>query len=174
VAVKKLGAGGMGTVYLCEHTMIDRKVAVKVLHDEHALDAEQVERFFQEARAAAEIGHPNIIVIIDAGWVTTPTGRAPYMMMEALDGMSLDKRWSRRPRPRRDPPHHGAVHLGADRQPRQGHHPPRSQAANIFLCHHAFDPMFVKILDFGIAKLTTPASTSARPSSASCSARRRT
>ena len=157
VAVKKLGAGGMGTVYLCQHTLIDRKVAVKVLHDEHALDPEQIDRFFQEARAAAEIGHPNIIVIIDAGYVTTPNGPRAYMMMEALDGMSLDKRITQGGLGLDEIKHimeqctsalsasHGKGIIHRDLKP-----------PNIFLCHHAFDPIFVKVLDFGIAKLTTP------------------
>ena len=157
VAVKKLGAGGMGTVYLCEHTMIERKVAVKVLHDEHTMDPDQVERFFQEARAAAEIGHPNIIIIIDAGWVTTPGGQRAYMMMEALEGDSLDKAMERGGLDLEQIRHimvqctsaltasHGKGIIHRDLKP-----------PNIFLCHHAFDPLFVKILDFGIAKLTAP------------------
>ena len=157
MAVKKLGAGGMGAVYLCQHTMIDRKVAVKVLHDEHALDPEQVDRFFQEARAAAEIGHPNIIVIIDAGYLQTPHGPRAYMMMEALDGMSLDKRITKGGLGLDEIKHimeqcasaltasHGKGIIHRDLKP-----------PNIFLCHHAFDPTFVKVLDFGIAKLTTP------------------
>jgi serine/threonine protein kinase len=156
-AVKKLGAGGMGTVYLCEHTLIDRKVAVKVLHDEYALDDEQVGRFFQEARAAAEIGHPNIIVIIDAGYMPTPAGPRPFMMMEALSGQSLDKRLATGGLSLEDIRHilgqcasalsasHGKGIIHRDLKP-----------ANIYLCDHGFDPMFVKILDFGIAKLTTP------------------
>ncbi len=156
-AVKKLGAGGMGTVYLCEHQLIDRKVAVKVLHDEYALDDEQVGRFFQEARAAAEIGHPNIIVIIDAGYMSTPAGPRPFMMMEALSGQSLDKRLATGGLSLEDIRHilgqcasaltasHGKGIIHRDLKP-----------ANIYLCDHGFDPMFVKILDFGIAKLTTP------------------
>ena len=53
VVEKALGAGGTGTVYLCKHTMIERNVAVKVLHDDQARDPDQVARFFQEAKAAA-------------------------------------------------------------------------------------------------------------------------
>jgi serine/threonine protein kinase len=52
----ELGAGCAGTVYACRHTMIDREAAVKVLHDEHVNDPDQVARFFQEAKAAADIG----------------------------------------------------------------------------------------------------------------------
>ncbi|MEZ4402760.1 MAG: serine/threonine-protein kinase [Kofleriaceae bacterium] len=157
VAQRRLGAGGMGTVYLCQHTLIDRQVAVKVLHDEQSLDPEQVDRFFQEARSAAEIGHPNIIVIIDAGYVATPQGQRAYIMMEALDGDSLDKRIHAGGLGLADIHHvmsqcaaaltasHGKGIIHRDLKP-----------ANIFLCHHPFDPIFVKVLDFGIAKLTTP------------------
>ena len=74
IVEKALGAGGTGTVYLCKHTMIERNVAVKVLHDDQARDPDLVARFFQEAKAAAEIGHPNIIGIIDFGTLKAPDG----------------------------------------------------------------------------------------------------
>ncbi|HEY5922783.1 MAG TPA: protein kinase, partial [Kofleriaceae bacterium] len=62
VVERELGSGGAGVVYLCRHTLSDRDVAVKVLHDEQAHDPDQVARFFQEAKQAADIGHPNIVV----------------------------------------------------------------------------------------------------------------
>ena len=157
VAKKLLGSGGAGAVYLCEHTMIDRKVAVKILHDEHASSTEEVERFFQEARAAAGIGHPNIIGIIDVGYLDTPGGKRAFMMMEALDGQSLDKRLRKQPLQLDEIRHvleqcatalmasHGKGIVHRDLKP-----------ANVFLCRQQFDPLFVKVLDFGIAKLTTP------------------
>ena len=102
---------------------------MKVLHDEQARDPDQVARFFQEAKAAAEIGHPNIIVIIDYGTLETADGSRTYLMMESL----------RRPEPRqaaaagravarRHPAHLRPDRVGAGRLPRQGHRPPRSQA----------------------------------------------
>ncbi len=157
VVERELGSGGAGTVYLCGHTMIDRKVAVKVLHDEQARDPDTVARFFQEAKAAAEIGHPNILIIIDFGTIPTPAGERSYLMMECLDGESLDKRLRRGGLSLDDISHimsqvcsalaacHGKGIVHRDLKP-----------ANVQLCPRSFDPLFVKVLDFGIAKLTTP------------------
>jgi serine/threonine-protein kinase len=158
VVERELGAGGAGTVYACRHTMIDREVAVKVLHDEHVKDPDQVARFFQEAKAAADIGHPNIIVIIDYGALPVPGGSRTYVMMESLEGESLDKRMRRGGLSSDDILHifsqiasalvacHGKGIIHRDLKP-----------SNIFLCHRSFDPLFVKVLDFGTAKLTAPA-----------------
>ncbi len=87
--VSILGKGGMGTVYLAEHPFIGRKAAIKVLRSEFAEDANVVERFMNEARAANAIRHPHIIDIIDVGRL--PSG-LPYLMMEYLDGESLAQR----------------------------------------------------------------------------------
>ena len=158
VVQKELGAGGTGTVYLCQHTLIDRMVAVKVLHDEGAHDPDQVARFFQEAKAAAEIGHPNIVVIIDFGHLDHAAGRPPYLMMEALDGMSLDKRLRQGGLSLPDVSHimrqvcsalvasHGKGIIHRDLKP-----------PNVFLSDRSFDRLFVTVLDFGTAKLTVPA-----------------
>jgi serine/threonine protein kinase len=59
--IKTVGEGGMGTVYLAEHMLIQRKVAIKILRPELAMDATVVERFMKEARAAGAIGHPHIV-----------------------------------------------------------------------------------------------------------------
>ncbi|HUQ05536.1 MAG TPA: serine/threonine-protein kinase [Kofleriaceae bacterium] len=158
IVERELGAGGTGTVYLCKHTLIERDVAVKVLHDDQARDPDQVARFFQEAKAAAEIGHPNIIVIIDFGTLHLPEGDRSYLMMECLDGMSLDKRLRQGGLALEDIRHtltqvcsaltasHAKGIIHRDLKP-----------PNVFLCDRSFDPLFVKVLDFGIAKLTTPA-----------------
>ena len=63
----KLGSGGMSTVYLARDTTLDRSVAVKVMHREMSEQADQLERFRQEARAVAKISHPNVVSVIDAG-----------------------------------------------------------------------------------------------------------
>ena len=159
VARKLLGSGGAGAVYLCEHTLIERQVAVKVLHEDLAADADEVARFLQEAKAAAAIGHPNIISIIDAGYLDTPGGKRAFMMMEALDGQSLDKALRKGGFDLEQIRHileqcasalmasHGKGIIHRDLKP-----------ANVFLCKQIFDPLFVKILDFGIAKLVTPGS----------------
>ncbi|HVK78490.1 MAG TPA: serine/threonine-protein kinase, partial [Kofleriaceae bacterium] len=148
---------GTGTVYLCRHTMIERDVAVKVLHDDQAIDPDAVARFFQEAKAAADIGHPNIITIIDFGEVVTPAGPRAYLMMEALAGRSLDKQLRKGGLSLADIAHileqvcsalaasHGKGIIHRDLKP-----------SNVFLCDRVFDRLFVKLLDFGTAKLTTP------------------
>jgi serine/threonine protein kinase len=157
IVERELGSGGTGTVYACRHTMIDREVAVKVLHDEQARDPDQVARFFQEAKAAAEIGHPNIIVIIDYGTLELSEGSRTYVMMESLQGQSLDKRLQRGGLSLEEIRHilaqtasalvacHGKGIIHRDLKP-----------SNIFLCERSFDPMFVKVLDFGTAKLAAP------------------
>ena len=63
----RLGGGGMASVYLAEHALLRRPVVLKVLHGHLAKDAEMMERFRREARAASELVHPNIVPIIDAG-----------------------------------------------------------------------------------------------------------
>jgi eukaryotic-like serine/threonine-protein kinase len=91
--VSLLGEGGMGTVYLALHPIMGRKAAVKVLKPELARDESLVSRFFNEARAANAIRHPNIIDIIDVGML--PGENVPYMLMEFLEGESLASRLER-------------------------------------------------------------------------------
>ncbi len=84
--IRRLGTGGMATVYLAEHMFIGRKVAVKVLHPQLASDDTFVRRFLNEGRAAGTLGHPNIIASTDMG--TTPLGQ-PYLVLEYLEGKDL-------------------------------------------------------------------------------------
>ncbi len=86
---RRLGAGGMGTVYQARHQVIGRRAAVKLLNPEHARNADTVQRFFNEARAAAAIEHPGIVDVLDVG--TGPDGEA-YLVMELLDGESMADR----------------------------------------------------------------------------------
>ncbi|MBL4635946.1 MAG: serine/threonine protein kinase [Kofleriaceae bacterium] len=82
-----LGRGGMGTVYSGEHVYIGKKVAVKVLHPQFAKYEDAVKRFLREARAASSINHPNIVDVTDFG--ALPDGGV-YFVMEALTGTSLE------------------------------------------------------------------------------------
>jgi serine/threonine-protein kinase len=84
--IKTLGEGGMGTVFLAEHALIKRRVAIKVLHPELATDANVIERFMNEARAAGTLGHPNIVESTDMGFTTN---HVPYIVFEYLEGSLL-------------------------------------------------------------------------------------
>jgi serine/threonine-protein kinase len=84
----KLGSGGMSTVYLARDTTLDRAVAVKVMHREMSEQADQLERFRQEARAVAKLSHPNVVAVIDAG----EDGGHPYIVFEYVEGETLKQR----------------------------------------------------------------------------------
>ena len=84
----KLGSGGMSTVYLAQDEVLDRPVAVKLLHREISEEADQLERFRREARAAARLSHPNLVGVIDAG---EDEGR-PYIVFEYVPGETLKQR----------------------------------------------------------------------------------
>ena len=83
--LRKLGAGGMADVYLAEDSTLGRRVAVKVLLQRYAGDAQFVERFRREAQAAARINHPNIVNIYDWG----PVDGTYYIVMEYVEGETL-------------------------------------------------------------------------------------
>jgi serine/threonine-protein kinase len=84
--LRKLADGGMGTVYLAEHVLIRRRVALKVLHAELASDSLMVRRFMNEASAAGTLGHPHIVESTDMGF--TRHG-IPYIVFEYLEGCLL-------------------------------------------------------------------------------------
>ena len=84
--LKTLGQGGMGTVFLAEHALIKRKVAIKILHPDLATDADVIERFMNEARAAGTLGHPNIVESTDMGFTAN---HVPYIVFEYLEGTLL-------------------------------------------------------------------------------------
>ncbi len=87
--VSTLGEGGMGVVYLAEHPIIGKRVAIKVLHEGAAARAEAAARCFVEARAIGEIRHPNVVDVIDCGAAELPDGPVHYLVMEHLEGRSL-------------------------------------------------------------------------------------
>ena len=94
---EKLGEGGMGTVYKAYDPLLTRTVAVKVISGQLDSQPEQRERFFREARAAAQLSHRNIITIHDLG----EQGGIPFLAMEYLVGRDLDARPRVRCRPSR-------------------------------------------------------------------------
>jgi hypothetical protein len=152
--LSKLGAGGMGTVYLGEHTSIGKKFAIKVLGSEFAHRADLVKRFLREAQAASMISQANVVEISDFG--DTPDGSV-FFVMEYLDGEDLGamlRREGRLPWPRIRhlivqvcralEAAHAAGIVHRDMKP-----------DNCFRIAKAGDPDFVKVLDFGIAKVET-------------------
>src|SRR5262245_65404756 len=82
---RKIGSGGMAEVWLAEDTELDRKVAVKILHDNFAQDSEFVQRFQREAQSAAGLQHPNVVGIFDRG----SFGDSYFIAMEYVEGPSL-------------------------------------------------------------------------------------
>mgnify|MGYP001032779247 CR=1 FL=1 len=84
----KLGSGGMSTVYLARDETLERWVAAKVLHREISDQPDQIERFRREARAVAQVAHPNVVAVIDAG---EDLGR-PYIVFEYVEGETLKDR----------------------------------------------------------------------------------
>ena len=156
LVARKLGEGGMGAVYLATHNILEKQVALKVLHGEFARKPDLVERFIQEAKAASRIRHENVIDISDFG--ATPEGLV-FFAMELLQGHDLHEEvtraklsghllpWSRSKKiflqicAALSAAHaKGIVHR--DLKPE-----------NVYLINFLGDPDFVKLLDFGIAKL---------------------
>jgi serine/threonine-protein kinase len=84
----KLGSGGMSTVYLARDETLERWVAVKVLHREISDQPDQIERFRREARSVAQVSHPNVVAVIDAG----EDGGRPYIVFEYVEGDTLKQR----------------------------------------------------------------------------------
>jgi serine/threonine protein kinase len=85
--LERLGSGGMGSVYLCEHKLMRRRVAVKVLPTAKADDPSSLERFYREARAVAALDHPNIVRAYDID----QDEKLHFLVMEYVDGRSLQE-----------------------------------------------------------------------------------
>src|SRR5215472_7320115 len=142
-----LGAGGMGEVYRARDTRLGRDVAIKVLPSSYSDDKERLHRFEQEACAAGALNHPNILSIYDIG---TQNG-APYIVSELLDGETLRERLKGSALSARkavDYARQVAQGLAAAHEKGILHRDLKPE--NLFLTKDER----VKILDFGLAKLT--------------------
>src|SRR5450432_236642 len=149
----KLGEGGMGVVFLAEHPVIGSKVALKAIHPHFAQSADVVSRFVTEARAVNQIGHDHIVNITDFG--NTPAGEF-YFIMEYLQGEMLSDSIARQGA---FPPAR-ALNIAAQiadalqASHEQGVIHRDLKPDNIFLITRDTTQDFVKVLDFGLAKLT--------------------
>ena len=88
----RIGAGGMSTVYRAVDEILERPVAVKLMNREVASDSDLLERFRREARAVAQLSHPNIVGVIDAGDDLDPVSPRPYIVFEYVEGETLKER----------------------------------------------------------------------------------
>jgi hypothetical protein len=144
--IAPLGAGGMGEVYRARDTRLGRDVAIKVLPETFAKDADRLRRFEQEARTVATLNHPNILAIHDIG----EYNGAPFLVSELLEGRSLRDELNGGALPTRRAVEYGtqiAQGLAAAHDKGIVHRDLKPE--NIFITHDSR----AKILDFGLAKL---------------------
>ncbi len=149
--VAPLGAGGMGEVYRARDARLGREVALKVLPEELSQDADRLSRFEQEARSASALNHPNIVTVHDIG----RSDSTSYIAMELVDGRTLRELSASGPMPLRRI-------LAIATQTAEG----LAKAHGAGIVHRDLKPEnvmvskdgFVKILDFGLAKLVEPES----------------
>ena len=87
----EIGRGGMSSVYRAFDIILERTVAIKLMHREIAADSDQLERFRREARSVAQLNHPHVVAVIDAGEEPSPEGEvgAPFIVLEYVDGETL-------------------------------------------------------------------------------------
>lgn len=147
-----IGKGGMGVVYLGRHARMDRLVAIKMLQAELAQDDASVKRFEQEAKAASCLNHPNLITLHDFGIASTGQ---PFLVMEYLEGRSLLEiiKLDGPISPARATKIFSQAAEGLSHAHRQGIVHRDLKPSNILLTERNGDPDFVKVLDFGLAKL---------------------
>jgi serine/threonine protein kinase len=151
--IKPLGKGGMGAVYMAEHPVIGSKVAIKFLHPQYATDKKIVDRFFNEARAVNVIGHDNILKILD---LNVTDDNRHYFIMEFLHGKALQDLV------KPDAPISlevaGPILLQVCEALQAAHEHKiihrDLKPDNVYLIVHKGKKNFVKVVDFGIAKLT--------------------
>src|SRR5947207_1586534 len=142
-----LGEGGMGEVYRARDTSLGRDVAIKVLPVAYSEDAERLRRFEQEAQAVGALNHPNILVIHQIG---TDDG-APYIVSELLEGETLRERMAGAALPQRKAIDYGLqIAHGLASAHAKGIVHRDLKPENLFVTNDGR----VKILDFGLAKLT--------------------
>ncbi|MCZ6681126.1 MAG: serine/threonine-protein kinase, partial [Candidatus Poribacteria bacterium] len=146
--LSEIGKGGMGEVYLAEDTELDRKIAIKFLSDEFSNDTEKLNRFVQEAKAASALNHPNILTVYEIG----KADDRRYIATEYIEGQTLRERLSKK----ESVPLNNMLKIGIQVAEAL------SAAHGAGIIHRDIKPEnimirddgYVKVLDFGLAKLT--------------------
>jgi eukaryotic-like serine/threonine-protein kinase len=154
--ISQLGRGGMGEVYLAEDARLERKVALKVLPAAFTQNPDRVRRFEREAKAASALNHPNILTVHEIGMASTEGGSAHYIVSEFVEGETLREQMQR-----------GPVSLTAALELAQQVASALAAAHAAGIVHRDIKPEnvmvrpdgLVKVLDFGLAKLTEPPAT---------------
>ncbi|HEY9232015.1 MAG TPA: protein kinase, partial [Blastocatellia bacterium] len=147
----RLGAGGMGEVFLAQDRILERRVALKLLPTQFTQDAERLQRFLREAKAASALNHPNIMTIYETGDVSAPMGQTQFIATEFIEGETL-RNW----KPDEEQRQRQALNVGIQVASALG------AAHQAGIVHRDIKPEnimvrpdgLVKVLDFGLAKLT--------------------
>jgi serine/threonine protein kinase len=149
----EVGRGGMSIVYKGVHEMMDRTVAIKMLQSQHVTDQLSIKRFQQEAQAASHLQHPNIITVYDCGVVATGQ---PYIVMDFLEGESLTDviKAANHLAYQRVVPIFVLACEALEHAHQKGVIHRDLKSSNIMLVEVEGKKDFVKVVDFGIAKLT--------------------
>src|SRR6202158_326292 len=145
-----LGAGGMGEVYRARDSRLGREVAIKVLPASLSSDADRLRRFEQEARAAGILNHPNITAVLDIG----EHDGAPYVVQELLEGETLRQSLAGGLSPRKAIDYAIQIAHGLAAAHEKGIVHRDLKPENVFVTKDGR----LKILDFGLAKVTSPQS----------------
>ena len=154
--VSKLGAGGMGVVYLAQDIDLDRQVAIKLLKETYSKDAEKLNRFLQEAKTASALNHPNILTVYEIG----SHENTRYLATELIKGTTLRERMRGEPLKLSEALEISLqVAAALDAAHAVGIIHRDIKPENIMVRHDGL----VKVLDFGLAKLTEAGALSARP-----------
>ena len=149
--LSRIGSGGMGEVYLAQDTKLERKVAIKFLHDEFSRDSDKLNRFIQEAKAASALNHPNILTVYEIGEVEGKN----YIATELIDGHTLREQLSQKE----------ALQLNTILRIGVQVAEALAAAHQAGIIHRDIKPEnimirrdgYAKVLDFGLAKLSEPA-----------------